>query len=393
LGLGWDWAIAGGFVAGALAGGAARYGRLCTMSAIEDALVAGDYRAAKAWALAASSAIGFTQLFTTVGWLELGRTLYANPQLHILGAVLGGALFGLGMSLVGTCSFGLLVRAGGGDLRALITALVVGILAFALTAGLLAPLRAPLLAVDLIDMRSFGVSVDQTILHRLGPSAVVVTVSGLVTALAAMALVDRRLRRRPRLLVSAVALGVAVAVGWLMTYRAVVELALDRPESLTFVAPVGRALLQFMTQPFRNVGFGVAAVCGAITAAFAVAMIRNDFRWEAFDDALEMRRHLLGASLMGIGGVFAQGCTGPQRPQRSSVLGTAVYLWRARRCQVGAQLPHRRSIALALGPIGTLRPITCQQYFSKLFATNRDRPIPPSLMLRNHHNSAPQRLG
>lgn len=283
------------------------------MGAVEDALIARDLRAAKAWGLAIAAAIGFTQLFAGLGWVDLGRASYANPQVHVLGSLLGGALFGLGMSLVGTCSFGLLLRAGGGDLRALVTASVAGIFAFALTTGALAAIRDPLLAIGVADLGTPGRS-------QLG-------VAALVAALAALALADKRLRRRPRMLASAVLLGLAVAMGWLTTSRAVDAMSLDRPESLTFVAPVGRALLQFMTVPFRHVGFGIAAVFGVLAAAIIVAVARREFRWEAFDDGHEMRRHLLGACLMGIGGVLAQGCTIGQGLSAASVLSYSAPLF------------------------------------------------------------------
>ena len=101
-------------------------------------------------------------------------------------------------------------------------------------------------------------------------------------------------------------------------------LALDRPESLSFVAPVGRALLQLMMEPFRNAGFGVSAAVGAWGASLAIALLRREFRWEAFDDAIEMRRHLLGAALMGIGGVLAQGCTIGQGLTAASTLAVSA---------------------------------------------------------------------
>jgi uncharacterized protein len=323
----WNWAIAGGLLAGALAGGAARFGRLCTMSAIEDALIAQDRRAAKVWGLAIGSGIGFTQLFAALGWIDLSRTLYSTPQLHVLGALLGGTLFGLGMSLVGTCSFGLLIRAGGGDLRALISALVVGIFAFATTTGSLATFRGPLLTLGVADLSTVGTTIDFALAQLVNKTAATAFTAALVLTLVTVALVDSRLHRRPRMLASAIVLGLAIAVAWLMTSRAVWSLSLDRPESLTFVAPVGRALAQFMMQPFRNSGFGVAAVCGVIAASFFVATRRTEFRWEAFDDAHEMRRHLLGASLMGIGGVLAQGCTIGQGMSAASVMGFSAPLF------------------------------------------------------------------
>ena len=320
-----DWAIVGGLFAGALAGAAARYGRMCTMSAIEDALIGRDYRGAKAWGLALAISIAATQMLATIGWVDLGRNPYASPQVHVFGALLGGAIFGLGMSLAGTCSFGLLVRAGGGDLRALIAALIVGVFAFALTAGALAPLRAPLLAVGTIDLDTYGgASLRGMFRHQFGETASRLMVAGICAALVATAFGDRRLRKRPRLLIGAGLIGLAVTFGWVVTSRAVDALLLDRPESLSFVAPVGRLLLQFMIEPLRNVGFGVAAACGALVASFFVAWLRGDVRWEAFDDAHEMRRHLFGAALMGIGGVLAQGCTIGQGLSAASTLAVSA---------------------------------------------------------------------
>ena len=323
-----DWTIVGGLLAGALAGAAARFGKLCTMSAIEDTLIGHDYRGAKAWGLALAVAIAATQFLVAMGWLDLARNPYASPIVHVLGAVFGGAVFGLGMTLAGTCSFGLLVRAGGGDLRALVSALFVGVFAFALTAGALAPLRTPFLAMGNVDLASYGgPTLGGLIGHVFGVTAARVLVSGLLIALVATALLDRRLQKRPRLLSGACMVGFAIALGWWTTARAVDTLVLDRPESLSFVAPVGRLLLQFMIEPLRNVGFGVAATCGAVLASFAVALMRDDFRWEAFDDANEMRRHLFGAALMGVGGVLAQGCTIGQGLSAASTLAVSAPLF------------------------------------------------------------------
>ena len=316
-----DLVIGSGLLVGAVAGGAARFGRLCTMSAVEDALIGHDYRGLKAWSLVLAVAIAVTQGMQALGWIDLGQSLYAATRVHLLGAVLGGALFGLGMTLVGTCSFGLLVRAGGGDMRAIVSAVVVGIFAIAVTAGALAPVREGLLGVGIVRLAPYGSSsLDGLAAHFLGREVAYGGVLGLVALLAAIPFVDRRLWRRRRLLSGAVLMGLAIGGGWLATSRAVDALLLDRPESLSFVAPVGRALLQLMMEPFRNTGFGVSAAVGAVLASLAVALWRREFRWEAFDDALEMRRHLLGGALMGIGGVLAQGCTIGQGLSAASTL-------------------------------------------------------------------------
>lgn len=323
-----DWPIAGGLLAGALAGGAARFGRLCTMGAIEDALVGRDFRQAKAWGLALAVAIAATQIGAAAGLIDLSRNTYSGAQVHVLGVLVGGLMFGLGMTLAGTCSFGLIVRAGGGDLRAVVASAVVGVFAFAFTAGVLAPLRTPFLTVGVVDTTGTGAATIDGLLSRsAGPFGARAIVAAIVLSLVGLAILDLRLRRRPRLLVGATLLGLSIAAGWLATTTAVNALALDHAESLSFVAPVGRALLQFMMEPFRNLGFGVAAVAGALLASFAVAAWRGDLRWEAFDDAREMRRHLFGAALMGLGGVLAQGCTIGQGLSAASTLAVTAPLF------------------------------------------------------------------
>ena len=314
-----DWAIVGGLLAGALAGAGAQFGRLCTMSAIEDALVGRDYRGAKAWLLALAVAACTTQAGMFFGFIDLRQSSYLARELHLLGTISGGVLFGLGMTLAGTCSFGLLVRAGAGDLRAVVTAMLVGMFAFAVTSGVLAPIRVAMLKIGVVELTP---SLDALLVNTFGPSGqfALVCVAVLIVA---SAVLDRRLRRRPRLLFGSSCLGLAIALGWWATTRAVDAMILDRPESLSFVAAVGRALLQFMVEPFRNIGFGISAVCGVVLASLSVTAWRCDFRWDAFDDAKEMRRHLFGAALMGIGGVLAHGCTIGQGLSAASALAVS----------------------------------------------------------------------
>lgn len=298
------------------------------MSAIEDALIGRDYRGAKAWGLAVAVAIAATQLLSLSGLADVSSAIYLSARLHVLGVLLGGLLFGLGMTLVGTCSFGLLVRAGGGDLRAAVSAVLVGIFAFAATSGAFATIRLALWETWVVPLPvprpASLLSIGGT---TTGPLATGLLVAFAAAAVASIALRDPRLRLRPRLLAGAVVLGLAVALGWWMTSQGVEALVLDRVESLSFVAPVGRALLQLMVDPFRNVGFGVSALAGVLLASCAAAAWRKELRWEAFDDPREMRRHILGAMLMGVGGVLAQGCTIGQGLSAASVLALSAPLF------------------------------------------------------------------
>jgi len=50
-------------------------------------------------------------------------------------------------------------------------------------------------------------------------------------------------------------------------------------------------------------------VLGVIAGAGTWALITRSFRWEGFAGIEDTTNHLLGAALMGFGGVTAMGCT------------------------------------------------------------------------------------
>jgi len=303
-------ATIGGLACGFVAGAAAQYGRLCTMGAIEDATMARDHRSAKLWMLALAITIAFTQTSAALGLLDIKASIHASARLDWVAALAGGVLFGLGMSLAGACSFGMLVRAGSGDLRALVTSALIGITAFAFTAGTLEPVRIALTGHATLDMADAGGALLTGLAAAVaGRSAASILCGVAVLLLVLPALADRRLRRQPKRLIASILIGSAIAGGWLVTAEAERMLEPVRIESLSFVAPVGRLILDLMGQPAPFASFGVASVVGVVAGALCASALKDELRWEAFDDAREMRRHLGGAFLMGVGGVLAKGCT------------------------------------------------------------------------------------
>ena len=82
-------------------------------------MIAGDFRRARSFALALGTGLLTTQFLVSVGILDLASNPYTQVRLELAGLISGAFLFGLGMSLAGTCGFGLLIRTGTGDLRAL----------------------------------------------------------------------------------------------------------------------------------------------------------------------------------------------------------------------------------------------------------------------------------
>ena len=99
------------------------------------------------------------------------------------------------------------------------------------------------------------------------------------------------------------------------------------PASLTFVRPAGDTLewLQRFTAQ-RMPGFGVATVLGALFGAFLAAISMRRFRWASFANTAETKRHLVGAAMMGTGGVMALGCTVGQAISGVSALALGSFL-------------------------------------------------------------------
>ncbi|MBB4362570.1 hypothetical protein GGD65_003603 [Bradyrhizobium sp. CIR18] len=302
-------AFACGLAAGAVLGVAGRAGRFCTLAMLEDAFFGSDFRRLKSFALAAAVALLATQVLAAFGIVDLSRSIYLTASIGLGGAIIGGLMFGVGMALVGTCGFGTLVRVGGGDLRAIVVFLVLGLSALATMRGITGMLR--LMLIEPLSLRLPEGS-TQTLTSLLGAGSAMraILVVAMSAALAFWALADGRLIRSPRLLASGIAVGAAIAFGWFATgWLADDEFDPVRVSSLSFVAPLGDAILYVATFSGARLNFGIGSVAGVVAGSFAAAMLARGFRWEACDDARELKRHMIGALLMGIGGIMSMGCT------------------------------------------------------------------------------------
>jgi uncharacterized membrane protein YedE/YeeE len=298
-----------GLVTGVMLGFTARRARLCTLGAIESALVGGDWRWMKIFGLAFAIALIGTQTMIFNGWVDEAQSRYLPTKLAIVAIIIGSLMFGVGMALVGTCAFGNLIRLGAGDLRSLVGLIIFAVVALMTLRGSLAFIR-----LDWIESLVWHPPNEQhASLIALLESWSGMNMRAWLTAAISLPLVlfvalDRRLRKSPRLLIAAATLGLAVVAGWAATGPLADDFAQLRLQSLTFVAPVARGFsgLIFGTDWLE---FSILTVPGIVIGSFLAAVLAGEFRWEAFDDHLEMRRHLLGACLMGIGGVLAGGCT------------------------------------------------------------------------------------
>jgi uncharacterized membrane protein YedE/YeeE len=68
-------------------------------------------------------------------------------------------------------------------------------------------------------------------------------------------------------------------------------------------------LLFLWTDQSRIVTFGIAGVLGMMIGSGAMAIAQRSFRWEGFGSVEDVANHIVGAVMMGFGGVTALGCT------------------------------------------------------------------------------------
>lgn len=300
-----------GAAIGFVSGFTVRRARLCSFGAIEDAWMGGDTRRLRIFGLALGIALLGTQFLVAFGFLSPAFSTYVPTLLPWFSIMVGSTLFGIGMALVGTCSFGSLVRLGAGDLRSLVVMIVFGAVAYATLRGMLAVVRIDMIEAIAVPVPGGGQGDLPSVLEwaGIGDLRLPIAVAGCAVMIAVVA-ADARLRRSPRLLAAGMVLGLGVVLGWWATGVAFDEFEIvQKSQSLTFVSPVGRALYAVLTTPAGLVDFGIGTIFGVVAGAFASALYDREFRWEAFDDPYEMRRHLAGAVLMGFGGILAGGCT------------------------------------------------------------------------------------
>jgi len=316
-----------GFAGGVVLGLAARLGRFCTLAAIEDALFANNRLRWRMWVLAMVVAAIAVQIMTTLGAVDVSSSIYVRNPFNPVAAIVGGVMFGIGMALVGTCGFGTLVRLGGGDLRSFLVFLVIAIAAYMAAAGPTARLRDWLF--ERFDLPREVVS-DNRLDHWLAaitgvaPHAIAATVFGLAIA---WLLRDGDFRGRLTRFAWGALVGLVIAYGWLTTGRLLQDPFNPVPvESYTFVFPLGQTLMFAMTSTGSVLTFGIGATLGVIVGAWAGALWRREFRWEASDDAREARRQIAGAFLMGTGGMYAMGCTVGQGLTGMSLLAMSSML-------------------------------------------------------------------
>jgi uncharacterized membrane protein YedE/YeeE len=316
----------GAFLLAFVFGAVANKTDFCTMGAVSDWVNMGDFNRMRMWLLAMAVALLASSALQLAGVVDLAKSIYPGPNFTWLSYIVGGFLFGVGMTLGSGCGSKTLIRIGGGNLKSVVVYVFLGIAAYMTLRGVLGAFRVGVLeqvsvvlptGQDLPSLFSLKLRVEKRIL-----AAIFAALIGL--GIVAFVYASGEFRANRNYSLGGVVTGLVVAGGWYVSghlgrlaedpntlQEAFVATNTGRMESFSFVAPLAWSLdyLMFWTDKSRIVTYGIASVAGVIAGSAAYALATKKFRWEGFRDAEDTGMHILGGLLMGFGGICALGCT------------------------------------------------------------------------------------
>ncbi len=306
-----------GFGIAAVFGFVANKTHFCVMGAISDVIHMGSKGRLGAWLLAIGIAVLGTQALQLAGIIDVGESRYLGPNFMWLSYLVGGLLFGIGMTLAAGCGQRNLVRFGGGDLKAFVVLLVMGVSAYMTLRGLFGIVRINLVDPASVDLAEHGLT-DQSMVSAVQSLTGIANgdlVRGLLTALIgggllAYALKQRALRESMDNILVGIVIGACVIAGWYVTgFLGVDDFDPVPVESMSFISSSGNSVNYLMSFTGATINFGIALIFGMIAGSFVYAVISGNCRIETFSKRAQMVSHLVGGALMGFGGILSVGCT------------------------------------------------------------------------------------
>lgn len=337
----------------------------CTMGAVSDWVNMGDTGRLRAWLLAIAVAMLGVVVLEANGLIKADAAFppYRASQLVWAENLLGGLLFGVGMTLASGCGNKCLIRIGGGNIKSVMVLLIIAVIAYfmvnpfpgsdkTLFTVLFYDWLRPL-AMTLTTRQDLG-----SVIAGSEKAASARLVIGVILALALLLFVFKSGEFRSSLdnILGGLVVGLAVLAAWYVSSNVMVSAdgqnyslqnfvaeqwdmlagpadvkpADSRPlspQSFTFINPMGQTFGYAMSG-FQHTAltFGVVAVAGVILGSLLWSLLSRSFRFEWFASFGDFMNHLVGAVLMGFGGVLAMGCTIGQAVTGVSTLAIGSFI-------------------------------------------------------------------
>lgn len=338
----------------------------CTMGAISDVMNIGDTGRMRSWFFAIAIALLGVTIFEATGMASVDGSFppYRASNLVWAENLLGGILFGIGMTYGSGCGNKTLIRLGGGNLKSIFVLVVIGVIAYFMVNPFPDSDKTlmSVLFINGIPLRDLAISLSgpQDLGSLIGGpegAASMRTYIGAVLGILILLYVIKSADFRKSFdnILAGLVVGSAVLAGWYFSarigldldgevsnLRAVVEgwdFIMDdgegRPataaawsvQSFTFLNPLGQALGYTISGfEYSSITFGIMALFGVVSGSFIWSILTRSFHFEWFADVRDFLNHVFGAALMGLGGVLALGCTIGQGITGISTLGLGSFI-------------------------------------------------------------------
>ena len=335
----------------------------CTMGAVSDWVNMGDLSRIRAWMLAMAIAMLGVVILESMGMVDPSGAFPPYRMGNLIWAenILGGVIFGIGMTLASGCGNKALIRIGGGNIKSIMVLMVIGVIAYfmvnpfpdsdkTLFTVLFYEWIRPL-AVDLGAAQDIGtlISEENAVTVRL--------VVGCVLAIGALVFIFKSADFRSSFdnVLGGAVVGLVVLGGWYLSSNVNINVEDEpytmssyyeewdmlsedetgkpaegrplNPQSFTFINPMGQTMGYVASKFDRSlVTFGIMALLGVIVGSFLWSLLSKSFRIEWFASGKDFLNHFIGAILMGFGGVLALGCTIGQGITGVSTLAVGSFL-------------------------------------------------------------------
>ncbi|MDQ1363740.1 MAG: uncharacterized protein QG652_1602 [Pseudomonadota bacterium] len=340
--------LAYSFAGAAVMGAVAHKTNFCTMGSVSDWINMGNTARLGSWFFSIAVAIFGVMLLEGLYSIPLDSTLppYRTSGFAWLRYLLGGLMFGIGMTLAGGCGSKTLINIGGGSLRSLFVLLVAGIMAYLMTkTAFYEKVFHSWISATTINLANADIQSQSLADIASGMLGIQSMALDWITGLLAgglflfMALRSKQFRKNTPLIIGGGIIGVVIVFGWYISGGSSgqqliesIEWLEERPlgvgvQSYTFINPMGETL-GWLMNPGNSllITFGMAALLGVIAGSMIYALVSRTFRITRFSSWQDFFRHLAGGLLMGTGGVLAMGCTIGQGITGSSTLALGSFL-------------------------------------------------------------------
>ncbi len=336
------------FIVAFILGAVVNKTNFCTMGAVSDMVNMGDYSRFRSWLLAIAVAITGMLLMEYLGIVNADASFppYRASQLVWAENILGGFLFGVGMTLASGCGNKTLIRIGGGNIKSIIVFIIIAFIAYFMITPFPGTDKTlfSILFYDWIRPLAISLQTQQdlgSIINRDNPLFTRLIIGGAIVFLMLLYILrGKGFRNNPEHWFAGLVVGLAVLAGWYLSNSIMIDLvdegeqytlaeyyenwdmvsdseagkpaqgAALSSQSFTFINPMGQTLGYVSSGlPSSKLTFGIVSVFGVILGSLFWALVTKSFRIEWFFNSKDFITHVIGAVLMGFGGVLAMGCT------------------------------------------------------------------------------------